>query len=78
MLNMIGKSHIEFIGTALFCLAMLVGGYISGEAYGLYGVAICYGIAVSGKKIWSYYWAIRAIKQISNTRKQLGNNHETA
>lgn len=70
MLNMIGKSHIEFIGTALFCLAMLVGGYISGEAYGLYGVAICYGIAVSGKNIWSYYWATRAIKQISNTRKQ--------
>jgi O-antigen/teichoic acid export membrane protein len=76
MLNMIGKSYIEFIGTALFCLAMLVGGYISGEAYGLYSVAICYGIALSGKNIWSYYWAIRVIKQTSNTAKTLGNDNE--
>jgi O-antigen/teichoic acid export membrane protein len=78
MLNMIGKSHIEFIGTALFCLAMFVDGYITGEVYGLYSVAICYGLAISAKNIWSYYWAIQVIKQISNTAKRSGNDNEAA
>jgi O-antigen/teichoic acid export membrane protein len=78
MLNMIGKSHIEFIGTAIFCLMMLVVGYISGEAYGLFGLAICYGLAVSAKNIWSYYWAIRIINQISNAAKKHRDNYEKA
>ena len=78
MLNMIGKSHIEFIGTAIFCLMLLIVGYISSEAYGLYGLAICYGLAVSGKNIWSYYWAIRVINQISNAAKKKGDDYETA
>lgn len=68
MLNMIGMGKREFQGAILFFVIGLIAGVFCGQQYGLIGIAIAYSVALAGKNIWSYSFAIIYILDHSEHR----------
>lgn len=70
MLNMIGLGKREFQGSLIFFSIALLTGVWAGLTAGLFGIALVYGFALAGKNIWSYGFAIYAIRSESLTELQ--------
>lgn len=59
MLNMVGHGRVEFYSSLIFTLFALVSGIWAGVTYGLAAVAVSYGVALAGKNLCSYFFALR-------------------